>query len=592
MRVFATPFRNNHKELAPIQAFEARLTFIRTCTLILIGLMVVRLFVLQVMQHDFYTALASGTHDIFKELLPRRGSIYLRDRFNPESLYPLAMHRNVYQVFFDKRESPDPEKAAEAMMGVFAWDKDKKFQTYLEIKDAKADDPYVPIAGLDRVTEEQKETLEKKQLVGIHFVRKPYRYFPEKTFASHVLGFYGLTNDGKPTGRYGIEGYYQDLLAGEQGYIEGKRDAFGSWIPVASRSYAAAKDGADIVLTIDQTIELRACELLEQIAKETESASAASVILNPKTGAVMALCSYPGFDPNTYNKVESVDVFNNSAIFTAYEPGSVFKSVTMAAGLDAGVVSPELTYEDTGSRAFGNRTVYNALRKRYGKQTMTQVLEKSINTGVIYVAEKLGPETFTEYVQKFGFGRKTGIELPSEVSGTIASLDKRGEIYVATASYGQGITATPMQLAAAYAAMANGGVLMKPYIVDEIRYSDGRVEKHVAKPGEQVISSRAAYLVSGMLTSVIENTYKKTASVEGYYFGGKTGTAQIAGVGGYESEATNHTFVGYGPMENPQFVIAAKFERPKRQWAESTASPYFGKMAKILVQYLHIPPTR
>lgn len=579
------------RENGLLSGFESRIRFIQIATLVLFALMVGRLFVLQIIQHDFYEALASGTQDLYKSLLPARGIIAIRDRYDADTLYPLAMHRPVYQVFLDNREKPDPDKTAQAFAEVFNWDKDKKFKQYLLLTEAKPDDPYIPVPGLDRISEEEKEALAKKTLPGLHFSKKPYRYFPEGTFASNVLGFYGTTPDGKTRGMYGVEGYFQNVLAGEQGYVDGKRDAFGAWIPVAARSYQPAKDGADVILTLDKTIQMWACEELAFIAKDAHAASAASIIMNPKTGAVMAMCSYPDFDPNTYNKVASIDVYNNTAIFTAYEPGSVFKTLAMAAALDAGAITPELTYEDTGSRTIDGRTVYNALKKKYGRQTMTNVLEKSINTGMIYVVEKLGKDAFKEYVEAFGFGKKTGIELSTEVAGTISSLEKKGDIYAATASYGQGITVTPIQLVAAYAAMANGGVYMKPYIVDEIRYPDGRREKREPQALGRVISSHAAYLISGMLTSVIENTYKKTASVPGYYFGGKTGTAQVPGPGGY-TEETIHTFLGYGPTEDPQFVVLAKFEKPERQWAESTGAVYFGKIAPRLVQYLHIPPTR
>ncbi len=573
------------------QPLQSRLRLLSIGVIILVLVMVVRLFTMSVLQHDFYTALAAGTQDLYKDLLPNRGTIYIRNRDDPDDLYPLAMNRFVYQVFIDNRDNPEPNETTRGIAEVLGMDDDIRYGNYMKVKDSDPDDPYIPITEANRISEKQKEAIEERGLTGVYFARSPYRYFPEGSFASQVLGFYGLNSEGAPTGLYGAEGYYHEVLAGEQGFIEGKRDAFGAWIPTASRSHKAAQDGADIVLTIDRNIQFKACQILDDIAKEVEAASATSMILEPKTGKVMAMCNYPSFDPNVYNEVENVRVYNNDAIFTAYEPGSVFKTVTMAAALDDGAISPELTFEDPGSRYIDDFRIYNALRKNYGEVNMSYVLQKSINTGMIFVVEKLGKKNFAQYVRDFGFGERTGIALDTEVAGIISSLDKPGDIFAATGSFGQGLTTTPIQLAAAYGAMANGGVLMQPQIVEEVRYRDGTVHKVEPKKVREVISSHAAHLVTGMLTSVIEETYKVTAAVPGFYMGGKTGTAQIPGKGGY-TEETNHSFVGYGPTEDPRFVIMVKFEKPQRKWAESTAAPYFGKMAKFLVQYLGIAPTR
>ncbi len=591
MRVKGQGSSRKRNTLVLTQPYESRLRLVTIGVIIFVVIMILRLFSMQVIQHTFYTALASGTHDLYRSLLPSRGSIFVRDANNPDDLYPLAMNRNVYQLFIDNRENPDPEETAVGLAGILGWDADTRFNVFLEIDQSASDDPYIPISHESRVSEEHKQAIDAKEFPGVYFVRKPYRFFPEGDFASHVLGFYGLNSDGQPTGLYGIEGYHQELLAGDQGFIEGERDAFGAWIPVATRSHKAAKDGTDVVLTIDRVIQNKACDELENIAIEVEAQQAAAVIMDPKTGAIKAMCSWPTFDPNIYNEVEGVTIYNNQAIFTAYEPGSVFKTVTMAAALDKGVVTPELTFDDPGSVKLGQFTIRNALQKSFGNEvSMTKVLEESINTGMIFVVDKLGNKDFAKYVRKFGFGEKSGIELDTEVAGNVDSLDKDGDIYAATGSFGQGLTATPLQLASAYAAMANNGIRMQPYIVEEIRHADGTV--HVIEPREveRVISSRAANLISGMLTSVIEQTYKRQAGVEGYHLGGKTGTAQIPGPGGY-TEETNHTFVGYGPTEDPQFVILSKFEKPARRWSSQSAAPYFGRMAKFLVQYLSIPPS-
>jgi len=298
------------------------------------------------------------------------------------------------------------------------------------------------------------------------------------------------------------------------------------------------------------------------------------------------MCSYPDFDSNSYNTVTNADAFNNTNIFTAYEPGSVFKPITMAIGLDLDLVAPDTIFHDPGVRLIDGYKVYNAQKTTYGTVSMTSVLENSINTGVIWVEEKIGDKRFREYVEKFGYGKKTGIRINNEVAGDISSLSKSAAIYGANASFGQGFMATPLQLAASYTALANDGKLMKPYIIDEVRYSNGKTEKTEPQVVDTIISSRAQKLITGMLISVVENGHGYTSVLtKDYYVAGKTGTAQIASAEGGYSEASNHTFIGYFPANDPQFVLLVKYEAPQRAWAESTAAPTFRQVADFAVKY-------
>jgi len=318
--------------------------------------------------------------------------------------------------------------------------------------------------------------------------------------------------------------------------------------------------------------------------------------MDPINGAIRAMCSLPDFDPNKYNEVKSAGAFNNSSIFTPYEPGSIFKTVTMSAAVNEGLVTPQTTFVDTGSRAdFCQTPIRNAADKVYGLQSMSGVLENSINTGMVFVAEKLGKDKFKKYLNDFGFGTRLGLELDSEMSGSISTLSankgNKIDCYAATASFGQGITVTPLQMVSTYSVIANGGKLMKPYIVDEIRYADGHVEKTKPKEIRQVIEKKAALLTGGMLVNVVEKGHAKMAKILGYYIGGKTGTAQIPGPGGYTTE-TNHTFVGIAPVDNPKFVMLIKFEKPHSPWAENSTVPLFGEISDFVLKYYGIAPTR
>ncbi|PIR03232.1 MAG: stage V sporulation protein D, partial [Candidatus Magasanikbacteria bacterium CG11_big_fil_rev_8_21_14_0_20_43_7] len=348
--------------------------------------------------------------------------------------------------------------------------------------------------------------------------------------------------------------------------------------------------------TIDRTLQYKACERLRQGFYEYGATSASLLILDPKTGAIRAMCSLPDFDPNTYNVVEDTRVYNNTTIFTPYEPGSIFKPLTMIAAMNEEKLTPDTYFYDTGSvDAHCTKPIQNALNKVYKDQTMTGVLENSINTGMVHVVNLLGKHAFLAYLEAYGFGLKTGIPLDSEVTGTIETLREKKtdqvDCYTSTASFGQGITVTPLQMLTAFGAIANEGRIMKPYIVEEIRAADGKIIRTVPEVTKQVVSAQSATLLSAMLVRVIGTGQAKIAAVPGYYVAGKTGTAQIAGPGGYTSD-TNHSFVGFAPVDNPAFVMIVKYEKPQRRFADSTAAPVFRDIATFILDYYQIAPER
>lgn len=572
-----------------------RPTMLYWAILFFLGVYALRLMFLMVFQHNFYVALAQGSQEIYSKLIPERGTVYVQDsRTGAES--PLAMNADYFIVFADTRDIESNDQAediAEALAEVFSYDDEQKLSVYLKLQ--KENDPYEPIEK--KVSHEIVDRLKEKELPGIGFIRRSYRYYPEGNLAAHVAGFLGKDDTGEQDiGRYGVEGYWNKELSGTGGFLEGVRAASGGWISLAGKSFKPAEDGSDILLSIDRTLQFAACEQLRKGLEEYEATSASLVIMDPHTGAIRAMCSLPDFDPNTYNEVESIEVYNNTSIFTPYEPGSIFKPVTMAAAINENVLTQNSIFYDSGEReANCQKPIRNADGKIYEDQTMTGVLENSINTGMVYVAEQVGKRKFREYIEKFGFGVKEGVELDTERAGNIDTLtiagDDRLDCYAATASFGQGITATPIQMTAAIGAIANGGSLMKPYIVEEIRHSDGTVER--TKPTEirKVLSPRAAKLVGGMMVSVVDSGHAGRAKVDGYYVAGKTGTAQIAGKGGYTDE-TNHSFVGFAPADDPRYVMIVKFEKPQRRFSASTAATVFGDVSRFLLKYYQVPPSR
>jgi cell division protein FtsI/penicillin-binding protein 2 len=566
----------------------------------------IRLGQLQIAQSGFYKSLASGQHDIFSKLLPERGEIMVRDRATG-ALYPVAANRDLWTLYSDNRKLGDARAESKALAPLLAEPidaKDKKpeeaealTKAGLEAKEADilkrlslANDPYEQLArGL---SQELADRIKALNLPNLGFAAEKSRFYPETDFGGQVLGFVGYQGNQR-AGRYGVEGYWNKELAGVQGYLSAKRDPNGTIIAGDDNSIREKIDGSNIVLTIDRTLQAYVCTRLAAWVKEHSAESGSVVMLNPSTGAVLAMCGVPDFDPNAYGKAADASAYNNSTIWNAYEPGSVMKTVTMAGAIDSGAVMPTTTFNDPGEERYGEMIVRNSDHISHGIQTMVDVLDKSLNTGAIFAMRKTGIAKFQSYVNAFGFGVRTGIELDTESPGNLSSMKKMREVDSATASFGQGITVTALQMATAYGAIANSGKLMKPYVVGEIVHPDGVEIKTQPQMVRQVISAKTASLVSGMLVSVVKNGHGKRAGVSGYLVAGKTGTAQVPKVDGlgYDETATIGTFAGFAPVSDPKFVMVVRIDKPKDvQFAESSAAPLWGDIAAFALKYLEVPP--
>ncbi len=590
-------------------------------------LFVARLGHLQILQRSVYEALASGQRELYRELFPERGDIIVIDRDGTE--VPLATNQFLNLVWAEPRRIDDPIRTAQVLSEILEREDVEQasasFPNVGEVSESdedggdapgdaeatgnsplatssyadilaklqKPDDPYEPIRR--RVSDETSAEVERANLPGIHLLREEFRFYPEQDIAAHITGFVSEDDEGAMSGKYGVEGHYDDVLRGTPGFVFSELDAKGRWISVGIRRRNPVEDGAAVVLTIDRTIQHVACKALEEAVEVHQADAGSLVILNPKTGAIMAMCGAPSFNPNAYGNVESLAVYNNQPTFNAYEPGSVVKPLVMAGALDAGAVTPNTTYNDTAEVQIDRFTIRNSDKQGHGIQTMTQVLERSLNIGMIFVMRQMGGEKLTEYIHRFGFGEATGVEVALEAAGDVSSLENGHEVYWATASYGQGVTMTLMQLAAAYGALANNGAMMKPHVVQEVRFANGTMDVTEPETVRQVVSSHTAQLTTAMLVSVVEHGHAKGAQVPGYYMAGKTGTAQVANDEGqgYKQDETRVTFAGYGPARDPQFVVAIRMDHPRTTpWAEGTVVPMFGTIADFLVDYLAIPPER
>jgi len=380
-------------------------------------------------------------------------------------------------------------------------------------------------------------------------IEETFRRYPQESMASQVIGFLG----GEGVGQYGIEGYYDKTL-----------------------------QDSDIFLTLDYNIQFMAEKLLGEAGKDLGIEAGQIIVTEPATGRILALADFPSYNPNSYYKVEDFKIFQNSAIQKIFEPGSIFKPITMAVALDQGKVNPQTTFFDSGQIKIGKDIISNYDGRFFGEQTMTQVLEKSINTGAVFAEEQIGHAVFLDYLSRFGFFEPTGIDLQGEISSENKELKKGYEVNFATASFGQGIEVTPIQLVRAFCAIANGGKLIKPYTSEK--------ELGSFSP-DQVISSKTASQLTAMLVSVVEQgPYTKRAKIPGYYIAGKTGTAQVPEAGVYSTEKTIQSFVGFAPAFNPRFLILVKLDNPKTKTAEYSAVPMFQELAKYIIDYWQIPP--
>jgi cell division protein FtsI/penicillin-binding protein 2 len=543
----------------------------------------VRLYVLQVAAHDRYGAMAEGQHNLEQEIDPERGEIYLKDGSDP---YPLAVNRQTSLVYVVPKDVQEPEKLVLELSKALGMDPGE-----IEGKLKDKEDPFEVVKR--RLSDEEAERVRGLKLKGIHFLPETYRYYPGGELASQVVGFVGYQGE-RYGGRYGLEAFWEDRLRGSSGSVIQEKDAGGRWIPLSDREFRPAENGESLVLTISREVQYEVEKILKETVEEHQADGGTVIVMEPQTGRILAMASAPQFNPNDYAKAD-VASFMNPAISLPYEPGSIMKTITVAVGLDDGKIEPETTFVDTGQVSIGGFSIRNAEDKVYGLQTMTQALEESINTGMIHIERLVGNKRFADYFRRFGFGEKTGVDLPAELAGNLRNLnDLRSDIQFFTASFGQGVTATPLQMTAAYAALANGGTLMKPQIVEKVIRPDGRVEEVRPQEVRRVVSEDTSRKIGRMLRGVVVNGHGKRADVPGYLVGGKTGTAQVArqDAKGYEEGKTIGSFVGYAPIDDPRFVVSVKIVNPKGvQWAESTAAPAFGKVMKFLLEYAKIRPT-
>ncbi|MBI3046451.1 MAG: penicillin-binding protein 2 [Candidatus Harrisonbacteria bacterium] len=518
-----------------------------------------KLYDLQIEKKEYYAKKAASQHRLAGFLEPQRGNIYFTDRNN--NLIPAAMNK-AYQVIFSvPKEIQDPALTAASLASAAALDKEKLVKMF-----SKPDDEYELF--LRKASLSQLEKIRELNLKGIYADEENLRFYPFKNQASHLLGFVGIDHENSyPAGKYGLEFYYDEKLKGEAGRLETNRIID----PIS---------GENLYLTIDSNIQIRAEEILFNLIQKYKAERGMVIVQEPKTGKILAMGVYPNFDPNNYADYK-VENFLNPALQSVFEPGSVMKVVTMSAGIDAKKFTPETTVYDSGSLTLDSRTIKNWDNKAHGKVTMTEVIEQSINIGAAQAAKIIGKDLFYNYLVKFGFGEKTGIGLPGEVVGSLGNLKSSfRDINFATAAFGQGVAVTPIQMINSFSAIANGGVLMRPYL----NADEG------SKVIRRVISEEAARAVTKMMISAVKKA--AIAQIPKFDIAGKTGTAQIPDLkrGGYLEEFI-HTYIGFAPAFDPKFTILIRIDKPVgAPLAGLTVVPAFRELSEFILNYYNVPP--
>lgn len=574
---------------APASQRPLRLGFVFAVVCMLAAGLVARLVYWQVAEGIQLRSKVVKQHELDLSVPARRGSIFDSNRDL------LAGSVSVDFVYAHPPQIRRPEEAAAQLAPVLG----VPVEQLLPVLSDKSRS-YVRLAGGRKVPPEVSQKVAELRIPGIFLEPTTQRTYPGGRIAAHLLGF--VDNEG--VGWYGLEGQYGGdkggPVGGTPGHLRAERDTAGNEIAFSERHWQPPVDGLDLVLTIDRTIQYVAERELERAIAQHQASGGTVIVMDPKTGAVLAMASRPGFDPNKFDEfAKQIELFANPAVSLLYEPGSTFKIITMAAALGERLVAPETTYNDTGVLSIGGYTIRNWDHKANGVSNMTQLLEKSSNIGASWLAiTKLGADRFYRYVSSFGFGQATGIDLQGEGRGIVRDNRARlwSEVDLATNSFGQAISVTPLQMVTAVSAIANGGIMMKPFVVKQVvDPSTSRiVDETQPQIARQVLPRDAAQTLLTMLHGAAENGETRGTLVPGFKVAGKTGTAQIPDFvnGGYDPSLTIASFIGAVPADDPQFVILVKIDKPTTEpWGSLIAKPAFAVIAQEITRYKRLRPT-
>ena len=545
-------------------------------------IIIFRLFQIQVLNFSRYKSLAREQHWDAKKVYAKRGTIFTDDN------YPVAYSEPYYYMYIYPKQLEDSQKFIRTLKVLEFIPEEKiiALGNLAEVSDDK------PIKFPYPLRWEEKENIKELVTKGVSFDMEYKRTYPEKHMLSNVLGFIGRDKLGEEIGYYGLEQYYDGYLKGHDGQIVREKTASGDPILFAGGETDNAQNGSDIYLTIDRSVQFILEKNLVEGVDNYNAKSGVGIVVDSRTGEVKAMASVPNFDPAFKMETFDPEVVRNQATSVLYEPGSVIKPLTMASAIDLGIVNPLTTYNDSGRKSYSGHEIDNWDGKHHGVINMTQVLQLSNNISIAWIGTQVKSTNLMKYFRDFGLGAKSGIDLEGEEKGVLYTEENLKDIELVNASFGQGISATPLQVVMSFAAIANQGKLMKPYIVSKIKTPDKIIENTSEVIGRPISEKTSATMVE-MLTQTVAGGEAKYFISKKYNIAGKTGTAQVPVSGGYDPYRTNATFVGFF-TSYPEYVMLIKLEEPTSPsgYAAETAVPLWMKVAEEIAVYEGLKPDK
>lgn len=539
-------------------------------------LIIIRLFYWQVVRAEELYNLGQAQYGKHLLLKSNRGGIHTSDG------YELVTNKISYLLFANPKEIQNKEKIIPLIASSLQIDT-ASVSSVLSLNRL-----WVPIQG--GLTPSKKDEIEKLQIKGLGFEEQFIRFYPEASLAAQLVGFVGKNELGEDKGYFGLEGYFDRQLKGRFRSILEIQDAFGKPVVAHMQESPKGQNGRTLVTSIDRTIQFLVELKLKKALEKYQASAGMVVVMAPKTGQILAMAALPNFDPRSFNEFPE-ELYKNPLISSVYEPGSTFKTLIMASGIDAKVVKPQtqcpICNEPVKIGEYEIKTWNNTY---YKNTTMTEVIQHSDNTGMVFVAQSLGVKNMISYLNRFGIGETTGVDLQGEVTSYLRPEEEWRSIDLATSSFGQGISVTPLSLLTAFSSIANKGIRMKPYVVARIVTPEGQIIDIKPQKVNEPISETTAKIMTELLVNAVEKGEAKFYKPKGYRIAGKTGTAQIPIQGHYDPNKTIASFIGFAPADNPRFSMLVIFDRPTTSiYGSETAAPVFMDIAKDILSYYGIP---
>jgi len=566
-------------------SFLSRSRVIFFCVLIFALILIGKLFSVQIIHNTFYSEKADRQYSTPSSNIFERGTVYFSQKDG--QLVSAAMQTTGYKVAINPVKILDKEEVYKKLSEIVELNYDEFIA-----KAEKIDDPYEEI--FTHLSREQADSISALKISGLSVYKEKWRFYPGENLAAQTLGFVAYKGD-ELAGRYGLERQYDTQLSRNKDnpYINFFAEVFSN---INDTLFNSDSMEGDIITTIEPTVQGFLEKTLEEVKEKYQIDSIGGIIMNPIDGSIYALSSKPDFDLNDFSKIKNASIFSNPLVENVYEFGSVVKPLVMASALDVGVVTANTKYEDKGSVIVENKEIFNFDKKARGVVSMQEVLNQSLNTGMVFVYKKLGKEKMRDYMLSYGIKEKTGIDLPNETSGLVSNLNSPRDIEYANAAFGQGIAMTPIEMIRAFASLSNGGNLVVPHLAQKIKYNNG-VEKEITYETKKTkISPTTAEEITRMLVNVMDKaTISGATKLEHYSVAVKTGTAQVAKTegGGYYEDRHTHSFFGYFPAYDPKFIIFLYAINPKGvPYAIQTWANPFLNITKFLINYYEIPPDR